>query len=428
MPAPAQSTAAINDAMQDMVAQTQALSRALAELTKTTAPLARAGKDEAEQKQQSVSAMAGVQAAMGGMVAGAQMAVGAFQQAAGAMRPFVEAFSPSAILMFDAAMRDLSAVIGSAVLPFFNLLTGALRSFASILLPAVQEMAPVIDQIAGVFGELLAGAMDQIEMLMEPVKAIVELFAVLLDVLKPVMKLFQAINQVLFAYVGLLVNNAAVILGLLLQALKPILDIMGAMAPIWKALSVIIAGITNAIKVWAQSLSLAWGGDFVETFTDAMQQLAKAAILAAAALAKMLGLEGFVEGMKRALGGERRGAAGFAAPQDARVQTDIQAFARQMAEAAAVATTPGADTKSEEQKWRESTLEALKTLKTPEEFWKAAEEPLTRILLAVQKAAGEKVYEAAKPAVTEATSIAADVAVSGIPGGIARSVARRVGW
>jgi hypothetical protein len=131
--------------------------------------------------------------------------------------------------------------------------------------------------------------------------------------------------------------------------------------------------------VWAQSLSLAWGGDLVETFTDAMQQLAKAAILAAAALAKMLGLEGFVEGMKRALGGERKGAAGFAAPQDARVQSDIQAFARQMAEAAATATRAGAETKSKEEMWQQEVKELLaagpaainKALKELEEGLKA---------------------------------------------------------
>jgi uncharacterized protein YukE len=419
------------ESLSKFVEQSDEAHEAMQKLAKAIDPLADVVKESSTKVKDQGGAMAGLQAAMGGMVAGVQAAAGAFSQAASAMRPFVEAFSPSAILMFDAAMRDLSAVIGSALLPIFNVLTMALRGFASILLPVVQTLGPAIERITGVLTSMLAGGLESLDLLAPAVESIVELFAVLMEALQPVIKLFQSISQVMMSYVSLLVNNAAVVITLLLQAIKPLLDIFTAATPIWKALSVIIAGVTNAIKVWAQSLSLACGGEFVEDFTGAMRQLARAAILAAAALAKMLGLEGFVEGMKKALGGERRGAAGFAAPQDARVQSDIQAFARQMAEAAATATGAGGETKTAEQKWQADLLNELKTLKE-DELWKKAENAFFNALKRMKDAAGVVVHEAtvaaAKPAVAAATGIAADVAVYGVPGGIARNVARRVGW
>jgi hypothetical protein len=313
---------------------------------------------------------------------------GAFTQLQSAMSSFVGAFSPSAVLALNQAMYDLSAVVGSALLPVFNLLTSAVRQFSSILLPAVERLRPAIQTVADALGEMLDAAMMAVELLVEPL----------------------------------------VFLGNIVAAVA---QVFSGLTPLLKSWAVVAAGVqavfVELFKALADSLGLGQFSEWVDQFKAAMRQLATAAIVAASQLARFLGFgDAFDKGIRNALtGANRKSAMGFGAAQDAKVGSDISGFGREVAALAALATTggPGAK-KDEEQQWRADTLKALDQ---GQKFLKEFEE---KVVKAIEKAAidiGQKitgqVYDKGKEA---AKAVGTEVGLNALgPLGIGINLARR---
>ena len=72
----------------------------------------------------------------------------AFEAAVGPLRKFVEAISPGQVQVFNLAMRDLNATIGSAFLPVMQVMTEGVRRAASLLTPAVDALAPAFRSLS----------------------------------------------------------------------------------------------------------------------------------------------------------------------------------------------------------------------------------------------------------------------------------------
>jgi hypothetical protein len=82
------------------------------------------------------------------------------------------------------------------------------------------------------------------------------------------------------------------IINIAVAALRPLLDIFGAMKPIFEAVSVVMMGLANAIKTFLSGLIGGGMMDFITDLESAFRELAKMTIPAAAALANFLEVPG----------------------------------------------------------------------------------------------------------------------------------------
>ncbi len=214
--------------------------------------------------------------AVGGAVALAGGgAAGMLGDLAGQMSQFVAALNPSAVEVFSQAMGDLNAVIGTALMPVFTILTTAVRQVANLLLPVAEELAPVFAQIAGV----------------------------IMSVLQPA---FQTLTG---------------LIRLTIPPLQIFSDILSALAPLLVAYQTIQAAVIDVLADFMKSLL---GPDYAEgmnEFKSAMQKLAGAAITTVGALARMSQtMFGFGDKLLDSLikateGGRQKKAEGLAAKQ-----------------------------------------------------------------------------------------------------------------
>ncbi|HEX8158768.1 MAG TPA: hypothetical protein VF526_15390 [Solirubrobacteraceae bacterium] len=252
------------------------------------------------------------------MMAGGPV-LGAFSELGGKMTQFVGALNPAAVQVFDVAMKDLSAVVGTALMPVFSVLTGAVKQASNLLLPVAQELAPVFAQIAE------AG----------------------MQVFQPMMQLFA--NVVRYA----------------MTPLQVLADILTGIAPLYQAYYTIAATLVGTLAELLGSLMGGGYKDAMKQTQTAFQKLANYAVIAAGALAKMAASVGFGAGntflknlIEAAKGGKQGAAEGLGAATQGRV-TDIRSFEKEQMAAAFTATQGMGDAAKTQEAYL---AEAVKTL------------------------------------------------------------------
>ncbi|HEY1188106.1 MAG TPA: hypothetical protein VGE74_10640 [Gemmata sp.] len=91
-----------------------------------------------------VGAIASIPAAVAGIVAVASK--------------FVSALNPSLVEQYDTQLRNLQATIGYALEPVIAYATRSVKEFGGILLPAIQKIRPIVDQLSRGVSGLASGA------------------------------------------------------------------------------------------------------------------------------------------------------------------------------------------------------------------------------------------------------------------------------
>lgn len=308
------------------------------------------------------------------------------QQMAASIQPFVQAFNPSAVLAFGDAMYDLQAVIGLALVPVMEALTAAARDTGDILLPVMREMEPIFR----------------------------DLMAVALEVGQAFRSGFSGVLSSLMPLVEILADLTVGGLQIFAQAVRNLGALMSGVAAV-------VSSIFQRID---ESIGSLTGGNLMETLRTAFQTLSKYVLLAVASLARFLGATSFVAGMIRGLQGVREGSGGTGAPRDARVGTDIQSYARQLAEQMATATVTGQGPASTEQ-WLQETVRELQALRNGQQTI------LDTKLKEVKEWAEEKLGETRQWAERQATELAKQLAAEAIrltpPGRLAAALGLPLG-
>lgn len=98
-----------------------------------------------------------------------------------AVRPFVAAFNPYALDLFDDALRTVYAVIGEALVPVVKVAAQVLREFAGYLRPVMRQLSPLFEEMARMMGEFLK---DLIPELVRFAQELVPMFRIYLNGLK----------------------------------------------------------------------------------------------------------------------------------------------------------------------------------------------------------------------------------------------------
>lgn len=253
--------------------------------------------------------------AVGGLTNPVTAVAAAFTSLGSKLVPFVEAFAPGAVTAFNLAMRDTSAVIGSALLPVLNVMTNVVRTVGDALVPVAQKLAPVLGSLA------------------------------------------DTVAKVALVWV----NTFANVLGQLADAVKPLLPIFEGLGSLQQAWNVVVGGVISGLtEVMLKPFGLL--GDGASNLKNAFQSLAKAAVLAVGALFKLVGFDSGLKGMIAALGADvgKGASGGFAVPQNVAVQ-DAMSFSRDLAVRAFSAQGGGVVDK--EEAWRQDVKAALSGLR-----------------------------------------------------------------
>lgn len=306
------------------------------------------------------SVVAPVAAAMTALNGVLIAAPAAFVGAAYAISKFTDAINPGLTMQLNMVMRDMTAIIGTALNPILQTMVPIIRDFADRMLPIAREL--------GVY------------------------FKEMMVYLEPVMKAFNVMYQ---AIVGALmpsfklVGDVFVVLAQIVGALMEVIS--GVLAPfrtVAEALYVVLSPAIEAIKVLGQWL-VDSGRNFrvlseafqfmlksfakmlgLDSFFDdskkgwqqigqAMHRFANNVLMIAARIAKFFGLTSFVEGMINSLS-PKGGSTGLAAAQNPQFQS-IESLGKNMSLQAAIATS-GAAEETDQQKADKEMLEQLKAI------------------------------------------------------------------
>lgn len=251
-----------------------------------------------------------------------------FDSLVSTVRPYVAAFAPSTVERFDRAMRDTSAVVGRLFLPVMQSAVQIVRGFGDLLVPATRLLAPALRDLTGAF-----------------------------------MTFFDKMSGVWSAQLGVVID-----------AFRSLWEGLKAGAPVWEGLleawRAIAAISTGLFSAWVEVVKAVWSSvagflglrDRYASLGAALKDLSKQAIIAAAVIAKTLGADSFLAGLRRAFEPPARGASvGAAAAQNAQLTTGID-WARNLALAAATAS--GAAGQTPEDQFREEVKAALKAIDT----------------------------------------------------------------
>lgn len=262
-----------------------------------------------------------------GMLAGAvQTAIKEFLSIPDKIRPFVQAFAPSSVLVFDQAIRDVSAVIGSALVPVMNASTEVVRAFGEALLPVMRQLEPALRQLA----------QETLQYLIPMTKQVVAGLGPLLD--------------------G--------VLGLA-DALRPMLPLFDGLFDSWRTFNALFVATHVALIDFSTALISGWTAllgltDGYASAGDALRQFSLGLLRVVATIAKLVGAESFLASLRRSFSEQPRGSTvGFAAATNAKIETAPE-WARQLAVQASMAA--GAAGKSPEDAFRDEVSKMLKDI------------------------------------------------------------------
>jgi hypothetical protein len=210
-------------------------------------------------------------------------------------------------------------------MPVVDAATQAVKMLSATLLPAMQQIQPIIQEVVNVALGVFDSALEALAIQLETLIPLIRLAADIFDALSPVMR---AIGVV--------------------------------MAGLYTALQSVIESLIEGIRATVGSLLSATNGT---TMKDAFREIAKWAILAAASIAKFVGATDIIAGMRKSLTGERKkeSADGLAAATNASFSSFAD-FGNKVALSAALAGQGGRSKEDDEKSWRADVLSELEAL------------------------------------------------------------------
>lgn len=308
--------------------------------------------------------IAGITSGLGKLMEG-------FTQVTNAITPFVGAFSPATVLVFQMAVDQVTATIGRALAPVLEAATVVVREFAEKLAPIVAFVQPIFASIANTIGGVLSAVIDGVA---ATIQGLMPLMALVADIFRAIAAPVQAVIVVISA----LVSSFASWLG----------------------------GGAEGMKSWTEKL------------VDLMQQLAAGIVLAVGAILRWFGLTtalgNLIKGLTPGEGMAKKGMADFKAPTGTTIG-DISAYGKSVSTGAFGAV--GGPPKAPDATLSDYMAEAVEKLKDLQSGTLTVEKAIRDLETAVI-AKMKEYYDALKGKVYEAGSAAAGGAGSAIARGL----------
>ena len=214
------------------------------------------------------------------LVAGAAaLAVGyAFKSIVNSAIPFVQALNPGLIKQYEMVTRDLTAVIGQALMPVVSLAVPIFRDFANTVAPLAIEFGAILESISLPMGEVLmaatamAGAIGG--MLMPIIKLLAGVFSGLSPIIVALFEIFQvAFDIIRVAFEAIWVVIAPVIK--LFEVLAVVVQVIvkyvaGAFRIALAAIEFLLSDFIFVMEAIVSGLQVCV--DWLKWFVDAVEQ------------------------------------------------------------------------------------------------------------------------------------------------------------
>ena len=290
--------------------------------------------------------VAGFAAAAGAVTAGLAAAVGAvvaaLEKFVAQVAGFVEALSPGTMIAFNTALKDLRATIGVAFQPIFEVLTGAFRQIAGIILPVMEQLRPVVQSLAQTYLANLIVWVKSLAAALEALNPVFQVFAVLVELVGAVFRLlYTALRPVLQA-IGFLFQILQAVLSPVLVGLQVFSALLDGLGEVLDVVAVIGKTVAQMLAEFVASL---FGGQDLKSAIDGIRAAVKgvieALLLFVVGLAKLLGFNKFVDRLLDNLSPK----AGATAAATSPALKSFEQLARDIATSAFAATGGGADEK-----------------------------------------------------------------------------------
>jgi hypothetical protein len=277
-----------------------------------------------------------------GMVTGvAGAVVGAFQSIISSSVGFVEAFAPSNVLVLNQAIGDLTATIGMALVPVVQAASGFISEFGSALLPVMEQLRPVVQQLADTFTKVAGMALANLQPVFDALVPLGEAFAAVWEATAELLEPFMAIGAIINEITGAALKIFALLIKELVRELQPIITLFRMVGDVLRAVTAVFGAVMD-------SLIGAFGGgeaDGLKNACDEMrksfQQVIKAGVIMAAAMMKLFGMHDAVDKLKKRLSGpERKPIVGMKAGTNASF-SGFAELGRQVSQSASIADGSG---------------------------------------------------------------------------------------
>lgn len=278
--------------------------------------------------------------------------MGPFQQLAGAVAPFVQALNPALMRLFNQAMRDLMATFGVAFAPIIQHITALFNELSATLLPAMQALAPIIDNLMSV----LEGALVPV------IGIIADAFVALSPVILFVTSIMASISEAMRVFYTVLRSAIEVVYQVIAQMFGGI-DLKGAASEI----RAVIQRLTLYFVQFAAYIAKALG--YLDPFAAALKK-------------NLTDLEGKKPGIK-------------AAPENVHV-TGLEQLSKDIAVAAFSSMGAGGKAKKSEAEFLEELVKAVTDVqengKTLQDFLKEIQDKIEAGIGVTINEVGEKIW------------------------------------
>jgi hypothetical protein len=276
----------------------------------------------------------------------ASAVAGVFQEVIGKARQFVEALSPTTLFVFDRALKSFQATVGFALEPAFLVLADAFRQVAGQILPAMQALRPVVEEIAQVVGGQMATGAKLVGSLLEGLAPALKLVADLMMVVADIVQAAVATGlQPVIMVLSLALKALAAALSPLIDLLKVGGQMFASIGQVWEVLSAVFSSLVQTL---GQAIAALFGTSWADAIKGTMQMLQdatrgaiRAILLFTATVLKFFGFEGALGRLISDLS-PKRGLEGAAS--GARIQSFDQ-VARDLATASFTAAGGGTEGK-----------------------------------------------------------------------------------
>lgn len=201
----------------------------------------------------------------GGLINSVFQAKDAFMTLAKTTALYVKAFSPAAFKLFENALYDLQAVIGSLLLPVLQAFTLIIRTVADTLVPIVQKLEPAFIKISKLMISVLAPVLNSLFNIIDRLVPIIENFA---DVFGPLANKIGEFVSLFADEIGKIIISLAESFLSLATFLMPVIDgfmnlatsVIPYTSEVLLLMASAVVGVTTALLVSFLPAIIAAGG------------------------------------------------------------------------------------------------------------------------------------------------------------------------
>jgi predicted PurR-regulated permease PerM len=295
--------------------------------------------------------------------------VESFNNLVSVSRQYVQAINPALMEQLNYVNRDLTAVIGTALIPIVKEATQVYRTAADSLLEPMQKLRPIIADFSSAIGNMIDSLSSSSAYILSGLMPTLQMFA---DVGKLVGVTLEVVIRAFGGLMAILNPFINVLSSVVSTLLKPFQFLADVINDVVKAFEVIAVGIGQAFNAIFNSIGGMFSGvggtisNFGEALRKINQVIMSFFVVLTAMILRLMGITSAIDAMTKQVGGQEGVSTGYQAAQAS--VTGIDSFNQSLLQKAFTAMPVGPEAKQEEN-YLEGIMGILSGMKDPSQAW-----------------------------------------------------------